>query len=108
MWRVILSSLISIFLESFRTHLTEESRCVACTSFVNGTGLITDDVEVGISYITTQVLHRFLECFMNICLTLKNLSLWPCFPPVIVVKGISRSKRDVRCNRFSLSNAISH
>ncbi|VDN92797.1 unnamed protein product [Brugia pahangi] len=41
--------------ESFRTHLTEELRCVACTSFVDGTGLITDDVEAGISYITTQV-----------------------------------------------------
>ncbi|MCP9262020.1 hypothetical protein DINM_004531 [Dirofilaria immitis] len=41
--------------ESFRNHLTEESRCVACTSFADGTGLITDDTEVGISYVTTQV-----------------------------------------------------
>ncbi|KAL3993656.1 Vesicle coat protein involved in Golgi to plasma membrane transport family protein [Acanthocheilonema viteae] len=41
--------------ENFRTHLTEESRCVACTSFIDGTGLITVDVEAGISYITTQV-----------------------------------------------------
>ncbi|EFO24721.1 hypothetical protein LOAG_03765 [Loa loa] len=41
--------------KTFRTHSTEELRCVACTSFVDGTGLITDDVEAGISYITTQV-----------------------------------------------------
>uniref|UniRef100_A0A915Q2W7 Folliculin n=1 Tax=Setaria digitata TaxID=48799 RepID=A0A915Q2W7_9BILA len=41
--------------ESFRSHLAEESRCVACTSFIDGTGLITDDVEAHISYITTQV-----------------------------------------------------
>ncbi|VDK63656.1 unnamed protein product [Onchocerca ochengi] len=41
--------------KSLRTRLTEESRCVACTSFIDGTGLITDDTEVGISYITTQV-----------------------------------------------------
>ncbi|VDP15940.1 unnamed protein product [Onchocerca flexuosa] len=41
--------------KSFRTRLTEESRCVACTSFIDGAGVITDDIEVGISYITTQV-----------------------------------------------------
>ncbi|CAG9534008.1 unnamed protein product [Cercopithifilaria johnstoni] len=41
--------------KNFRAHLTGEPRCVACTSFVDGTGLITDDVEARISYITTQV-----------------------------------------------------
>ncbi|KHN83312.1 Folliculin [Toxocara canis] len=86
----------------------DESRCMACSSFYSGSGLVTGDLDAGISYISSQVAVNERVCQLVKHACLRSLScevsasvpLQPPKSPLKNTKSISVPSASARSGSF--------